>query len=157
MRRKISLPLKPFSVNAMYSNTRNFKTAAYRDWELAALYAILNEHLVLTQLREAFDPIKHCFEVEIISYVPKAILFTKAGTLSSRSYDLSNIEKNLIDLLFLPRYHQELQQMRPTGGNINADDKGIVTLRSAKRCSTDDKFLLEVIVSIEPLKLVAGP
>ncbi len=144
------LPIKPFSVNAMYGLKRNHKSAAYRDWEQAALRAIIDQFEPLSELSKAFDAKQHCFVVHLTTYVPKQILFTKSGHLSSQSYDLSNIEKPIIDLLFLPRYHQELHRMAEAG-NINVDDKNIVTLRSAKRISPDELYHFAVSIAIVSL------
>ncbi len=151
MRFSFYLPLRPFSVNSMYSRTREFKTREYKDWEKALLYALVEKvpKQVLKELREAFDPTKHCLSLRLISLLPRAELITKAGSISARSYDLSNIEKPLLDILMLPRYHQELQRMG--GGNVNADDKHVITLSSAKRISADGKHLLQVSFVLHPL------
>lgn len=59
-----------------------------------------------------------------------ASLFNKQGKISSRAEDLSNVEKMLLDVLFLPKYHV---QPWPDGvPNLNADDKYVLELSSKK-------------------------
>jgi hypothetical protein len=140
----------------MYSKTREFKTREYRDWESALLHALVEPEpkAALTSLREAFDLNKFCIAVSFTTYVPRHDLFNKQSTISSRNYDLSNWEKSLLDILVTPRYHLALKQLG--GGNINTDDKHVVSLRSAKRLSLGDKYWLKITFLLLPLARLAA-
>jgi hypothetical protein len=151
MKIEFTIHAKPFSVNAMFYNTRNMTTAAYKDWT----YEIFNQ-LDQSELAEKFTKIRNefiigsqGFKVTFKFYYPKQILFKADGSLSSKCFDLSNIEKPLIDLLFLPKY---ATQIAPYGcQNMNIDDKYIVALASEKCISPDDKHYINV--SIESTNL----
>jgi len=125
------LPLEPFSINAVYYRDRRHKTQAYRDWELS-IFQCLNAPDIqqqLSDLRKAYDENKHCFSVDFTFYFPN--LLNKSGKISSRVEDLSNVEKVLLDVLFLPKFHV---QDFPFGcKNINADDKYVLSLTSKKK------------------------
>lgn len=142
------MSLEPFSVNRMYGRDRRYKTADYKDWELAVVQA-LSVPVVqqkLKELREFFDPKQHAFVVKFDFQYPHAVLYNKAGEISSRAEDLSNTEKPLLDILFLPKYHV---QTRPYGcPNINADDKHVLRLTSSKRASADSKHWIKIAVAI---------
>lgn len=142
------LPLEPFSVNRMYSRDRRYKTADFKDWELAAVQtlAVPTVQKKLKELREYFDAKKHAFVVKFDFQYPANILYNKAGEVSSRAEDLSNIEKGLLDILFLPKYHV---QGLPYGcPNINADDKHVLRLISSKTASKDGKHWIKIAVRI---------
>lgn len=152
------LPLRLFSLNSVYCKNRSFKTRDYRDWERAVLYALVEPgpKAELAKLRESFDPKTSALSLQLISYIPQDSLFNKQGSLSSRSLDLTNVEKPIVDILMLPRYHQVLQGMG--GGNVNIDDKHIVSLKSCKRLSRDTKHWLKVRLAVVPLSsLNPGP
>lgn len=142
------LPIEPFSVNRTYYRDRRHKTQEFRDWELAVINAMSAKSVQtkLAEIRNAFDATQHCFLVRFKALYPRAVLFNKAGQISSRAEDLSNIEKPLLDLLFLPKYHV---QAKPWGcPNINADDKYVLRLYSAKDVSADEKHYVQVSIAI---------
>lgn len=144
------LPLKPFSINKMHYRDRRHKTQDYRDWELSALQAINTEYVQnqLKKIREAFDANKHAFAVRFTFLYPSSVLYNKAGQISSRAEDVTNIEKPLLDLLFLPKYHV---QSFPYGGpNVNADDKHVLSLTSRKSLSADDKHHIRISIAVVP-------
>lgn len=148
MRVSFFLPLEPLSVNRMYARDRRYKTAEYKDWELAAVQA-LSQPVVqkkLKEIREHFDAKQHAFIVKFDFQYPQTILYNKAGEISSRGEDLSNVEKGLLDVLFLPKYHV---QGAPYGcPNINADDKHVLRLTSSKRASADGKYWIKISVAV---------
>lgn len=118
----------------MYCGRRDFKTAAYKAWERDFLY-LLNQQepqRLLAELRNAFIPGKHCYRVRIIWYSPQ--LLTKDGTLSNKTFDVTNVEKALLDLICLPKYH--VQEWPYGCPNLNIDDKHVLTLVSGKRGSS---------------------
>lgn len=152
MRRTFTLPLKPFSVNSMYYGHRNQKTAECRDWESAFLHELgkSGPQSALKDLREAFVLHKHVYRARIIWHVPRVSFITQKGEISSRSFDVTNTEKPIIDLVFLPKYHVQ----RPPYGcqNLNVDDKYLMSLNSGKRCSSEDSFAIEVTLWLEDVK-----
>mgnify|MGYP003349633707 CR=1 FL=1 len=132
MRVSFTLSLEPFSVNRTYYRDRRHKTQDFRDWEMAAINALSRPQIQekLTAIRGKFDATKHGFLVKFVYMYPQSVLFNKQGQISSRAEDLSNVEKPLLDVLFLPKYHV---QPFPWGcSNVNADDKYVLRLNSQK-------------------------
>ena len=149
MFRKFILPIEPFSINAMYCRNRSFKTMKGKDWTYNALSHLSyheNERKML-DLKEAFDPKKHYFRVDLAFYFPEKKLFTKDGRL--KTPDLSNIEKPLIDLFFDKQFYGK----EPPFGcnNLNIDDKYIGELSSTKRVCPDEQYHINVKISIKSL------
>lgn len=155
MRIKFDLNVEPFSVNRTYYRDRRVKTQDFRDWELQVIQALnrAEPQAQLAKLRSAFDAKKHGFVVKFDFYFPKSVLYNKQGLISSRAEDLSNVEKPLLDLVFLPKYHV---QAFPWGcHNVNADDKSVLRLVSSKLVALDGKF--RTTVSIKLVNLAAHP
>lgn len=153
MRVSFYLPITPFSVNNMYYRDRRNKTQDYRNWEMSAFQAISSPNVQekLAQIRSNYSPEKHAFSVRFNYLFPKEKLFTKSGLISSRAEDLTNIEKALLDVLFLPKFHV---QAYPYGApNINADDKNVLSLNSKKSVSSDGKYYIRVSVALISLPL----
>lgn len=135
----------------MYYRDRRHKTQDYRDWELATLQAMNSPFIQqeMQKIREAFNAETSAFSVRLTALYPAPVLFNKQGTISSRAEDLTNWEKPIVDLLFLPKIHVQPQ---PYGcPNINADDKYILSLHSAKKVSKDAKHYIRVSIAIVPL------
>ena len=149
MRRVITLKLKPFSINAMFCRDKRHKTIEAQEWSCSILVALaLKENKKkLKELRQYFDPKKHVYKVDLTFFYPKHVLHKKEGGISARAHDLSNIEKPLIDLIFLPMFYD---RPSPYGAkNLNIDDKYIVDLRSRKRTGKD--FRIRVTLNIKDL------
>ena len=149
MRRVITLKLKPFSINAMFCRDKRHKTIEAQEWSCSVLVALaLKENKKkLKELRQYFDPMKHVYKVDLTFFYPKHVLFRKDGGISARAHDLSNVEKPLIDLVFLPMFYD---RPSPYGAkNLNIDDKYIVDLRSRKRVGKD--FRIRVTLNIKDL------
>jgi hypothetical protein len=101
----------------------------------------------LKELRQYFDPKKHVYKVDLTFFYPKHVLHKKEGGISARAHDLSNVEKPLIDLIFLPMFYD---RPSPYGAkNLNIDDKYITDLRSRKRVGKD--FRVRVTLNIKDL------
>ena len=144
MKQTLILPLKAFSINSMYCKNRAFKTQAYNDWAASVFHRLSSEENAakLADLRESFDPKKHSYVVDLAFYYPSKVLYTKAGGLSARAHDISNIEKPLIDLIFLPVYHG---RSVPNGcDNLNIDDKFISEMRSRKLAAEEYRIEIEL-------------
>ena len=149
MRRVITLKLKPFSINAMFCRDKRHKTIEAQEWSCSILVALaLKENKKkLKELRQHFDPMKHVYKVDLTFFYPKHVLYRKDGGISARAHDLSNVEKPLIDLVFLPMFYD---RPSPYGAkNLNIDDKYIVDLRSRKRVGKD--FRIRVTLNIKDL------
>lgn len=149
---EIVLQVKPFSINASSHRDQRFKTPEYRQW-CAEVFSQLNsdeQQGKLRKLREFFNESKHCVEVEITAFYPKAKLLTKARQISATTVDLSNAEKILIDVLFGAKFHAA---EFPLGcPNLNLNDKYIISMSSKKDVSPDE--LHHVVVNI---KIVNNP
>lgn len=148
MKAKFTLALEPFSINRTYYRDRRHKTQDFRDWELATIQAMSRPAVQkeLQKIREAFDPTLHAFVVRLKFMYPATVLFNKQGQISSRAEDLSNVEKPLLDVLFLPKYNV---QSFPYGcPNVNADDKYVLRLASQKCASPDTKHYIHVSIAI---------
>lgn len=157
MRVTFTIPLEPFSVNRTYYRDKRHKTQDFRDWELAAInaFALPAVQQKLQRVRDAFDAQRHGFIVRFKYMYPKSVLFNKQGQISSRAEDLSNIEKPLLDVLFLPKYHV---QSFPWGcPNVNADDKYVLRLNSSKTISPNDGHYIQISIAVIDLpKIDAG-
>lgn len=146
MKRTIILNTKALSVNAMYCKNRSWKTAEYNQWSCAVFHKLdTKENLeAFSDLREFFDPLKHAYSVSIRFYYPQNILFTKKGSLSAKAHDLSNIEKPIIDLIFLPCY---FDKSSPYGcKNLNIDDKFIYELSSKKLPAEEHRIEIDLSI-----------
>lgn len=134
-----------------YRDKRN-KTQEAHDWSHTVLHHLSQPHNKeqLKDLREYFDPKKHAYKIDLKFYYPPEILRTKDGRISAKSHDLSNVEKPLIDLIFLPKY---FDIPSPYGAeNLKIDDKYLVDLKSSKRTSEDYKMEIELeIINLEDL------
>ena len=149
VRRVITLKLKPFSINAMFCRDKRHKTIEAQEWSCSVLVALaLKENKKkLKELRQYFDPKKHVYKVDLTFFYPKHVLYRKDGGISARAHDLSNVEKPLIDLIFLPMFYD---RPSPYGAkNLNIDDKYVTDLRSRKRTGKD--FRIRVTLNIKDL------
>jgi hypothetical protein len=135
MRHTFILPVKPLSINSTYySNKGHGKTADAQDWFHTVFYTLdkaVNQ-TKLTELRGFFDPTKHGLRFGITVFVPEKLLYTKdGGKLSSKTVDLSNLEKSIVDAFCLPA-HAEKQA--PYGcQNLQIDDRYVNRLFSCKK------------------------
>lgn len=126
------LPLRPYSVNAYYYATKKVKTPAAREWETQVAY-YLQDHKPLIDMADLHKSRGGTFYVNLCFKYPKHILYNKAGEISSKAMDLSNVEKPLIDQIF--------------GAYMGVNDKYIMDLRSSKRvgASYEISVLIELI------------
>ena len=149
MRRVITLKqTKPFSINALWCRDKRYKTVEAQAWASTILVALsLKENKKkLKELRQYFDPMKHVYKVELTFFYPDHVLYTKQGYVSSKAHDLSNVEKPLIDLIFLPRFYD---RPSPYGAkNLNIDDKYILQLTSKKQ--SGKSFKIKISLHIKP-------
>ncbi len=135
---------KSFSINAMTGANKRFKTSEARDWETTVLHQLNSKQnkQKFENLRSHFDPNRHSYAVTIIVYYPETDFYTKKGLISAHTQDVSNYEKPLIDLVFLPKY---FAQDPPYGcQNLNCDDKYITRMFSSKRPGTENKLIVRL-------------
>ena len=136
----------------MFCRDKRHKTIEAQEWSSSVLVALaLKENKKkLKELRQYFDPKKHVYKVDLIFSYPKHVLHTKEGPISARAHDLSNIEKPLIDLVFL---HMFYDRTSPYGSkNLKIDDKYITHLVSKKRVGKS--FKIKVTIQIKDLNPV---
>lgn len=141
MRKVIYVPGKAISVNSTYyGNKSHGMVPEAKKWFQNFLYYIEKNSPKFESLKSNFDPAKHAFKVGIVYYVPSADLYNKQGLLSSRTVDLSNIEKSIVDALFLPKYAEH--------GNLDLDDKYLTQLSSRKVKSPDNLPGLRISITL---------
>lgn len=142
--------LKPFSVNASYVRTFNGvrKSSGASEYS-AQIFNVISresEAAKLQELQSKFDPKEHCYKLKITAYYPEAEYYTKKHELSSKTIDISNAEKLIVDCLFLPKFNEE---PFPYGArNLNCDDRYLVEMTSRKLGA--NKRLIEVTIEIWP-------
>ena len=137
MRETFLLSGRSFSVNAMTYATKKFKTTECREWEASVLHQLNSTENIakLQNLRNFFDPKRHSYAVSITVVYPTSHFYTKQNLISAHTHDVSNVEKPLIDLFFLPKYYN---QRDPYGApNLNVDDKYVTRLFSCKKVGDD--------------------
>lgn len=140
------------SVNSFYTGDRRFKSAAAVEWSRQTCHTLNTPEILakLEKLRNHFDPTRHSYSIDLTFYYPEDRILTKSGVLSSRSIDISNSEKHLVDLLFLPKF---FDKESPEGlRNLNIDDRYLTDMVSKKRVSKDGDYSIEVTISILNLK-----
>lgn len=125
-----TLATQAFSVNA-YRYKRNFaKTAEARAYE-SKILDMLEEHKSLHDMAARFNELGGTFEVSITCVYPNHIFYNQAGAVSAKTFDCSNVEKPLIDLIL--------------NGFMNVDDRFVTKLTSSKRAGHN----YAIIISLE--------
>jgi hypothetical protein len=149
---KLVLKIKPFSINAMFAKSRGFTTAKYKDWSYQVFHQLDTEENLkkMAEFKEEFDPLVNCIHLHLKSSYPKSVFIKKAGGISSRTHDISNIEKPLIDLIFDEKYEKKPS---PYGcKNLAINDKFITKMISEKLISDDEDYRIEIDLSIQDLQ-----
>jgi len=97
MQIEFTLPIKAYSINNYMYTTRRVITKEARLWS-----DMVKEHLraipCLAEFKSKYNytPIN----IQINVYYPKNVFYNKEGLISSKTFDISNTEKILIDLIF---------------------------------------------------------
>ncbi len=144
--------VKPISVNATLIPGFHggfAKSSASTEFGYQVFYQLNTESNLqnLKVLREHFNPENHMYKVCISILYPKSEFITKKKLISSKTIDVSNFEKPIIDLLFLPKHFDKAP---PEGvQNLNIDDKYITELISKKWYH--DKEYYEIVIDVEIL------
>lgn len=116
-----------------------FKSAAYKAWAEEIQY-YLNDIKGLHEMASDFADRGGAFLVKLTFSFPKHIFYNKAGAISSKSMDLSNVEKPLLDLIF--------------GDTMGINDKNVIKLISEKQ--SDAFYCIKIRIEHVPLAHLAN-
>ena len=147
MKQIIWLDMQASSINsAYYSDKRLGYNAKTKDWiaEVCRQLSLGKNQKSIDSLKSFFNPEKHCFHVSV-EYGSKKF-FNKAGTISSQDYDVGNITKTLLDIVYTPAFNGSGTHKCQ---NLNIDDKYITALYTKKVPSAE--FYQKIIIHIRPL------
>lgn len=89
-----TIPTAAYSVNKMTYSDKRHKTQEFRQWE-DQFRIWLGAHV--GELKKLQGP---TFAVEMNFEYPKEVFYTKQNFVSSKTFDLSNVEKPIQDLIF---------------------------------------------------------
>ncbi len=149
MKHRMLIPIEPISINKVHCRDVRYYTVAFREFAANVLHHLNSprNQKAIAGIQESFNPQENYFRVTMKSYYPREQMFTKADAISSKTQDVSNIEKPLIDVVFTKKFHGSDTVMK--GKNINIDDKYIKALTSLQLVG--DSHLIELTVEIRPL------
>jgi Holliday junction resolvase RusA-like endonuclease len=155
MKRTFVLPIKALSINDVHCRDQRYLTAKAQEWIKNFLHIISEDSIKekLKDIRDHFNSKKHSFKIDLTFYYPRDKYYTDKNEISSRIHDLTNIEKPLVDVLFLPKHHGDNPPYKAL--NLNVDDKFISDLTSKKRPAED--YLIEVsieVISLEEVDII---
>ena len=142
MKELIIIPLEPLSINRTKCRDQRYTTTYYKDYIYNVLNCI-NKPTSITKInniKKFFNKKKHAIHLELTFYYPRNIFYTEKDEISSKVHDLSNIEKPLIDIIFLSTHSTDALH------NLNIDDKYIIDLISKKRAA--DEYSIEVLIEV---------
>lgn len=137
---KFTIPFAAYSVNNYYyGDKRHGKRAEAKQWEYSVNWELCKHQVAFEQLRASFIPSIHAFKVSFVfSYKS---FFNKAGTISSKVFDISNCEKPLLDLIFNPCNNGPAPYKSP---NVNIDDKFVIEMHSKKVQGDSDSIEITI-------------
>lgn len=117
---EFELPVKAFSVNKMSARDIRFKTSEYKEWatKVLALLQDMDEFKGLMEIADDFRAKGGEFEVFFTYMYPHHEFYTKNNIISSKTVDMSNGAKPLLDLIF--------------GDTMDVNDKFVTKLTEAK-------------------------
>lgn len=150
MKWTLRIPQEPISINKVHCRDVRYYTTHFKQWTTNALINLSKNgnKKKIEEIKDQFNPNKHYIHLEITSFYPREQMFTASGSISSKTHDLSNIEKPLIDVLFLPKFHGVGSIMK--GPNLNMDDKYIKSMLSVQKAADD--HLIEITIEFKPLE-----
>lgn len=152
MKAYFRLPVAPISVNSTYyANKRHGMRPEAKEFQENCFYAMSSQEnkTKFEALRSAFDATKHGYSVTLVTDIPKHHFYTKAGLISNKTCDLSNVEKLTIDTLFLPKHFGT--NVPKQAENLNIDDKFLISLVSKKRPIDGLNYCIHVEIEIVEL------
>lgn len=115
---KLTLNCKPFSINAYSYRDKRHKTAEARAWEAQVLELLEPYEKALLELADDWRKGGGVWRIKLYFFYPMHIFYNKDGQISSKSMDLTNVEKPLVDMIF--------------GQVMGVNDKSIVECQSFK-------------------------
>lgn len=129
---RLELPFKPFSINQMTYRDVRFKSAAYKEWATKMIAHIqdCDQYKQLLDMATDHKASGGTFEISIHAEYPKHEFLNKQGQISSKTVDISNAEKPLIDIIF--------------GGLMEVNDKYITSMTSSKGLGAWYKITVEI-------------
>lgn len=89
---------KAFSINKYYYKSRAVKTKEARAWEEQIMAQLANRPEVI-EMADMWRKNGGYFHVGMIFYYPESVFFNSHSVVSAKTFDLSNIEKPLLDLV----------------------------------------------------------
>ncbi len=132
MQVKFTLPFKAFSLNAYRYGYTPHKTKAAREFEETVLRS-LGEAFSAQELADKWNSGGYNqIQVDIVHVYPRAVFYNKAGAVSAKTFDLSNTEKILLDLI-VNRY-------------VGLDDRFVTRLVSSKEAGKS--YSVEVTLTL---------
>ena len=142
---EINLNSKPYSVNRYYYGNRAIKRREAVQWEQVIIENLRDEEVQknIEEFMSHFDPKENCFSVELTFYYPESLFYTKKGMLSTKVFDITNVEKPLVDTVFLEKYSTSVIK------NLQIDDKYITKCVSQKLPS--ESHWINVKIQLESL------
>lgn len=142
----------PFSINSAYYNKGGGKvrTKECRAWGDDVLQQLQLYKQQILEFKNIYDAEKHGLSLDLTFNIPKRYYYTVEGRVSSRSADLTNVEKLIQDLLFDSRFNGRAVNGKKIY-NLDINDKCVLQLSSKKLPS--DRFRIEVSVSLIPLPI----
>lgn len=136
MKRKLVLQgLQAVSINnAYYNDKRHGFKPEVKQWfqQVAFQLGQGQNKKAISDVKQYFDESKYVFHVMFTFNNPN--FYTKDGRISARSFDLSNVEKILLDSIFLPAH----------ANSLNIDDK-FVTRMISEKCYADEHSIQIVL------------
>lgn len=129
---------RPFSINATSHRDKRYSTVAYLEWQEAILQKLLEHKGPLDKMSaKAKMAGKSTFSIDFCFKYPPEIYYNKQGLISSKTIDISNCEKTLLDVIF--------------AGVLDINDKRVTALNSTK-CSSSHYAISIKIELLEPKK-----
>jgi len=140
MEAKFSIDAEPQSVNSWTGANKRFISAKAKEWIQTITWQCSGPLVQqqLAQIRENFNPKKHSLGISLNFIIPHGKFYNKQGLFSSRTCDVTNVEKSIVDVLFLAKY---------SGINykaIGVDDKYISELHSRKSAGLTHRIEIRI-------------
>lgn len=127
---EFSLQGKAFSINKAYYATRKSLTAEARMWQ-SEIAAQLEELKVLSEFALEFKDRPGPIELRLCFNYPHHLFYNQQGQISSKTYDVDNSCKLIIDMLF---------------STMGINDKNIVKLVAEKRVGASHSIDVKIIL-----------
>jgi hypothetical protein len=126
---EFTLDMKAFSVNAMSYRDARFKTKEFQDW-FRELLTRLEDIKDLTDMADTFKAHGGAFAIEISVLYPSHVYYNKFGQISAKTFDITNVEKPLVDAIFRER--------------MQIDDRNLVDMVSTKGPGSHHQIIIRL-------------